>query len=160
MSLTTRQEKNWESSVFGEPIQYSPKKKLLGKEDNNKERYGFCQNNGKLYSKHDVDYAHSFKRSKSTNTIALRVQAEASKPGTNQKRFKVEEMISPAADWANPQHQPTQNRKNKELGVIVERRGRKQRANDSHMNNIGLSNISQAVDQEITSEIDKSMRIV
>lgn len=120
---TTRLEKNWTSTVFAEPEPYQAKRKLLGGQGGGKEGLGFSGGNDKLYSKRDVDFAHSFKRSHSSFLLPMN-QTPETKASEHQKRFKVEEMISPAADWSNPQHQPTRNRKNTELGVVVERRGR------------------------------------
>ncbi len=39
---TTRQEKHWSSNVFGEPLEYSPRRKLLGGQSSGKEGLGFC----------------------------------------------------------------------------------------------------------------------
>lgn len=38
---TTRVEKNWKSNVFGEPIQYKSKRKLLGRPSRGIEGFGF-----------------------------------------------------------------------------------------------------------------------
>ena len=50
----------------------------------------------------------------------------------NNSRFKIKDMISPSADWSNPCHAPQQTSKNA-LDTIQERRGRKQRVNDSQI---------------------------
>ena len=60
---TTRQEKNWKSTVFGGPEYAVPKRKLLGRQSMGKEGFGFCDKNEKMYSKRDSDYNTSFKRS-------------------------------------------------------------------------------------------------
>jgi hypothetical protein len=67
---TTRLEKHWASNVFGEPLEYASRRRLLGGQSSGKEGLGFCDPS-EQFSKRVVDFPHSFKKSKSSNSVAL-----------------------------------------------------------------------------------------
>ena len=143
---TTRNEKNWQSRVFSGSAADPARRKYLGKEGQAKQLLSFEKENG--YQKKSNYLNFRLHRPKSSADFLFDRTFDATKkanqefygPKANQfkntSKFKLEEMISPNADWANPQHQPLRNSKNRTLAVGVVRRGGKPRVNDSHMQNL------------------------
>lgn len=140
---TTRNEKNWQSHVFAGGAADPSRRKYLGKEAQAKQLLSFDKENGyqkksnylnfrlnRPKSSADFLFDRTFDASKKANQEFYGAKANQFK---NTSKFKLEEMISPNADWANPQHQPLRNSKNLTLGVGVLRRGGKPRVSDSHM---------------------------
>lgn len=122
------------------------KRKCLAKDTQAKQLLSFDQStafhkksnslmfgSGRAKSSADFLFDRTFDATQKANQEFYGAKAKQYK---NTSKFRLEEMISPMADWANPEHQPARNSKNANLGVGVVKRGKRMSVNDSHMQSL------------------------
>ena len=146
---STRNEKNWQSSVFSQGGGNQKTKKLLSKADG-----GY----GALYGDEKVKYERKsmnqgfHKNSQSMSKLEMiPVDYSATKRSQREfygeraalcsnNRFQLKDLISPAADFSNPQHAPQMTHKNynENLLAIPERRTRQDRIKNNASNIFGV----------------------